>query len=45
MFFVGGVTLPEIREAFALSKEFGADVIVGGSAILTPKRVVEIVLS
>lgn len=44
VFVLGGVTLIETREIETLSKELGIDVCVGGSTILTPKRLVEILL-
>ncbi|KAF4717822.1 Syntaxin-binding protein 3 [Perkinsus olseni] len=42
---LGGITLAEIRQAFDLSDEFGIDVVAGGSAIFTAKRLVEALVS
>ena len=45
VFVIGGVTLAETREVSELAQQFGIDVLLGGSSILTPKRVVEILLT
>ena len=45
VFVVGGVTLGETREMAEFSSQFGVDVLLGGSTILTPKRLVEILLT
>ena len=45
VFVVGGVTLAETRAMHELALQYNCDVLIGGSAILTPKRVVEILLA
>jgi hypothetical protein len=41
VFVIGGVTLSEIRTASLLSSKFGVEVVVGGSMVLTPKRLTD----
>ncbi len=45
VFVVGGVTLAEVREIHELSEHFQVDIILGGSTILTPKRLIEALLA
>jgi syntaxin-binding protein 1 len=45
VFVVGGVTLAEIREVHELSQHFGVEILLGGSTILTPKRLIEALLA
>ncbi|EER15396.1 hypothetical protein Pmar_PMAR018748 [Perkinsus marinus ATCC 50983] len=42
---LGGITLPEIRQGFDISSQLGIDVIIGGSVVLTAKRLVEALVS
>ena len=44
VFVVGGVTLNELRTTQKLAGNLSADIYMGGSTILTPKRLVEILL-
>ncbi len=45
VFVIGGVTLAETRAMAELEQQYNCEVIVGGSTILTPKRLVEILLA
>ena len=45
IFVVGGVTLNEVRTTEELAARFGADIFLGGSTVLTPKRTMEILWS
>jgi hypothetical protein len=45
VFVVGGITLAETRAMAELEKQYNCDVLIGGSTILTPKRLVEILLA
>lgn len=45
VFVVGGITLTETREMAELSQLLGIEILLGGSTILTPKRLVEILLT
>ena len=45
VFVLGGITLGEAREMAELEAKFGIDVLLGGSAVLTPKRLIEILLT
>jgi hypothetical protein len=42
VFVIGGVTLAETRAMAELEKEFNCDIVVGGSCLLTPKRLFEV---
>ena len=42
LFVIGGITLSETRAMEELGTQFGCDVIIGGSTILTPKRLISI---
>lgn len=44
VFVVGGVTLGEAREMAELESKFDADIFLGGSTVLTPKRFIEILM-
>jgi syntaxin-binding protein 1 len=44
VFVVGGVTLGECREIAKLESQYGVEIILGGSCILTPNRLLEILL-
>jgi len=39
VFIIGGVTLAEIRAAHQLSEALQYDIVIGGTGLLTPKRV------
>jgi len=41
VFIIGGVTLAEIRAAHALSKELSYDIVIGGTGVITPRRVLD----
>lgn len=45
VFVVGGITLGEAREMEELESKYNMDVFIGGSCLLTPKRLVEILLT
>jgi hypothetical protein len=45
VFVIGGITLAETRAMAELEKQFNCDVLVGGSCVLTPKRLFEILLA
>lgn len=42
VFVIGGITLAETRAMQELEVQFACDILIGGSTILTPKRLVEI---
>jgi syntaxin-binding protein 1 len=42
VFVIGGITLAETRAMAELEREFNCDVVIGGSCILTPKRLFDI---
>lgn len=44
MFVVGGVTLGECRDIAELERKHDVEIFLGGSTIITPKRLVEILL-
>lgn len=44
VFVVGGITLGECREIAKLESQYGVEIIIGGSCILTPNRLLEILL-
>jgi hypothetical protein len=44
VFVVGGITLGECREMAEIETKYDVDVFIGGSTILTPRRLVEILL-
>jgi syntaxin-binding protein 1 len=45
VFVIGGITLNETRAMAELESQYNCEVIVGGSTILTPKRLVEILVA
>jgi hypothetical protein len=45
IFVIGGITLAETRAVAELEKQFNCDVLIGGSCVLTPKRLFEILLA
>ena len=45
VFVVGGITLSETRAMNELEKQYNCDILIGGSTLLTPKRLVEILLA
>lgn len=45
VFVIGGITLAETRAMAELEKQYNCDVIIGGSTLLTPKRLVEVLLA
>ncbi|KYF39876.1 Sec1 family protein, partial [Toxoplasma gondii ARI] len=42
LFVLGGITHAEMRCAYEVSNELGADVILGGTSILTPPQIIRI---
>ena len=44
VFVIGGVTLGECREMSEIESKYDVEIVIGGSTILTPKRLVEILL-
>ena len=42
VFVIGGITLSEARAMAELENEFNCDIVIGGSCILTPKRLFQI---
>lgn len=45
IFVIGGITLAETRAMAELEKQYNCDVLVGGSCVLTPKRLFEILIA
>jgi syntaxin-binding protein 1 len=45
VFVIGGITLAETRAMAELEQQYNCDVLIGGSCLLTPKRLFEILLA
>ena len=45
VFVIGGITLAETRAMAELEREFNCDIVIGGSCVLTPKRLFDVLAS
>ena len=45
VFVIGGITLAETRAMAELEQQYNCDVVLGGSCVLTPKRLFEVLLA